>query len=697
MLQVAAGRHVVAALAAAALTLGHGEARAQDAGGFEEPGIALDPSAQPDPAQTGPQPEPGSTAQPDLSGQLDPSVPLDPLAPLDPSAPLEPLPDLGVDWPDMEEGQAADIAVTPDTSIADAATERNYSVVIEGLQGIAAEDLLKEFHLLSALEESREERANAAQIDRRARQDADLLGELLRTHGYYDAFVRTHVDPGEAAGSVLVTLEAEPGPLYRFAEVSLPGLEAAGEDAAVLRSVFGIAANDPVDAAKVTTGEAALRVELGKRGYAFAEIGKADIAIDHDSRTATLVMPVEPKGTRRFGQVVVEGKKLFSARHIQTIARFRPGDKYEAPLIEDLRRALVATGLVSAVTIRPVDNPDTKTVDLAVTLEPAPMRTIAGAAGYGTGEGIRVEASWQHRNLIKPEGAVTIRGVLGTREQIVGATLRRNNFGRRDQVLTAQAAASHVKRDAYDARTFQLGAGLERQTNIIWQKKWTWSVGADLIASDERDVDIDSGMTRRRTFFIGALPATLSYDGSNDLLDPTSGFRLAARVSPEASLQNGVFGYARTQIDGSFYQPLSEGFVIAGRVRLGTIVGASRDRLAPSRRFYSGGGGSVRGFGFQRLGPRDPVFDDPIGGRSLAEFALEARVRVGDFGIVPFIDAGNIYSASLPKIDDLRFGAGIGVRYHTNFGPIRVDVGTPLNREHGDPRIAVYVSLGQAF
>ena len=141
--------------------------------------------------------------------------------------------------------------------------------------------------------------------------------------------------------------------------------------------------------------------------------------------------------------------------------------------------------------------------------------------------------------------------------------------------------------------------------------------------------------------------------------------------------------------------------MIAGRTRRGTIVGASRDRIAPSRRFYAGGGGSVRGYGFQRLGPRDPVFDDPIGGRSVAEFALEARIRVnllGDkVGIVPFLDAGNIYESSLPKLDDLRFGAGIGVRYHTRFGPIRVDVGTPLNPQSGDPRIAVYVSLGQAF
>jgi translocation and assembly module TamA len=614
--------------------------------------------------------------------------------PLDPSAPLDPLPDLGVDWPDMEQGADDSIAEAPDAGIADAAAERRYTVRIEGLDSDTEAALKAQFDPLSTLEQNRREPANAAQIDRRAREDADLLAELLRARGYYDALVRTRV---EGAGSeVTVTLEAEPGPIYRFAEIKLPGLEDSSEDSAALRDAFGVKADEPVDAARVTAGEEALRIELGKRGYAFAEVGEMDIALDHETRTATLTLPVNPNGTRQFGRILVEGKPLFAARHIQTIARWKPGAPYRAALVEDLRRALIATGLVSAVAIRPVAGQG-KSVDLAVSLERAPMHTIAGQAGYGTGEGIRLEASWQHRNLLPPEGAVTFRGVAGTQEQLIGAVLRRNNFLRRDQVLNAQFAISHINRAAYDARTSVLAGSIERQTNLIWQKKWTWSLGGELIATDERDVDLASGMTRRRTFFIAALPASLSYDGSNDLLDPTTGYRLALRLSPEASLQSGTFAYGRTQLDASFYQPFTPKVTLAGRIRLGTILGAGRDRIAPSRRFYAGGGGSVRGYGFQRLGPRDPVFDDPIGGRSLSEFAIEARIRWGNWGVVPFLDGGNISTSPLPKFDNLRFGAGIGVRYHTRFGPIRVDVGTPLNPQSGDSRIAVYVSLGQAF
>ncbi len=662
---------MVAALAAAALFLCGSEARAQETG---------DPLDQ-------------------LDEPIDPSQPLPPLPDLDPSAPLDPLPDLGVPWPDMEQQEGETVSAAPEDAIADAGTERRYTVALSGLDAVEGEGLVAQFNTLSTLQTNRDDPANAAQIDRRARQDADLLAELLRAYGYYDAQVETKVAaaPG-GAGGFQVTLEAQAGPLYRFAEVSLPGLEGAGAEAANLRRTFGVEAGAPVNAARVTAGEAALRAELGRRGFAFADVGALDIAVDHGARTARLVLPVQPNGARQFGRIIVEGRPLFSAGHIQTIARFDPGERFQTPRLEDLRRALVATGLVSVVNIRPVARPGSEVVDIAVGLEPAPMRTVAGEAGYGTGEGARVELSWEHRNLIPPEGAVRFRGVLGTEEQLLGASLRRNNFRKRDQVLTGNVAFSNIDRDAYNARTFLIGVGLERQTNIIWQKRWTWSVGADLLASDERDVNIESGMTRRRTFFIGALPATLSYDGSNDLLDPTRGYRLAGRVSPELSLQSGTFGYARAQLDGSFYQPVSDTVTIAARARLGTIFGADRDRIAPSRRFYAGGGGSVRGYGFQRLGPRDPVFDDPIGGRSLAEFALEARVRVGGpFGVVPFIDAGNIYTSPLPRLDELRFGAGIGVRYHSNFGPIRVDVGTPLNRRSGDPRVAVYVSLGQAF
>ncbi|MDQ3077457.1 MAG: BamA/TamA family outer membrane protein [Pseudomonadota bacterium] len=655
-------------------------------------------------------------AQPALAQQAPPSVP--PAgADIDPSAPLDAMPDLGVEWPDLDRPDPtpkADPEAAPDADepqaeavlVDDGGAARRYRVTLGGIDGIEAEAAVRSaFEGQSALAEDRDDAANAAQIDRRTRADAELLAELLRAQGYYDAEVEPEIELSAAAGAagardVGILLRAAPGQRYRFETVEPPGLDAAGSEAASLREAFAVKAGDPVVAAEVIAAGSALTIALGEQGFATAKVGEQDIVIDQERGTARLSLPVTPGPVGRFGAIRVSGAPPFSPRHVALIARFDPGDRYERSEVDDLRRALVATGLVSVVEVRPVPVDGGRVIDLDVRLEQAPLRTVAGELGYGTGEGIRAEASWQHRNLFNPEGALTVRGVAGTQEQLAAVSLRRNNFLRRDQVLSAQLLASHVDRDAYEAKTFSLSGGIERQSNFIWHKKWTWSLGAELVATAERDTIEATGVERERTFFIGAIPASLGYDASDSLLDPTRGFRLLGRVSPELSFQGGAFGYVRAQIDASAYRPVGARTVLAGRVRLGTIGGASRDMIAPSRRFYSGGGGSVRGYGYQRLGPRD-VDGDPIGGRSLAEFGIEARIRInafgGNFGIVPFLDGGSLTTGSVPSFKNVQFGAGIGARYYSSFGPIRIDVGTPLSPQEGDSRIAVTVSLGQAF
>jgi translocation and assembly module TamA len=616
------------------------------------------------------------------------------------------MPDLGVPWPDMNAPDAIPSPGAPGGAQAvqaqptDETCEHRYTVAIEGLNVVGdAEEMLKAFRSQSALEGNRKRPANAAQIARRSRADADLLEQLLRSEGYYDADVEPNT---EVAGDMLrVVLEASPGEQYRFASVELPGLDAAGPEAARLRDTFAVKAGDPVIAADVIAGGAALRVALGEQGYASATIGDQQVEVDHRTHLATLTLPVDPGPVARFGAIRVSGRPPFSAHHVWVIARFKPGQPFKRSKVDDLRRGLIATGLVANADVQVVPTDGGRTVDLAVTLEPAPVHTIAGEVGYGTGEGARVEASWQHRNLFNPEGALTLRGVAGTSEQLAAVQFRRNNFLQRDQILNLSASASHRKFDAYEARTIQLAGGIERQSNFIWQKKWTWTAGGELLATDERGVFDDAGLKDTRTFLIAALPGSLGYDASDNLLDPTTGFRLSGRISPEASTHNGQqFFYAKTQLDASVYRPVSDRVVAAGRIRLGSIIGAGVFDIAPSRRFYSGGGGSVRGYGYQQLGPKD-MDGDPIGGRGLAEFALEARIRLkqfgGNFGIVPFFDGGSLSTSSLPDFKNWRFAVGIGARYYSSFGPIRIDLGVPLNRQPGDGLVAVTVSLGQAF
>lgn len=614
---------------------------------------------------------------------------------LDPSDPLAPLPDLGVAWPDLEDRSDELIDGQPPTETASAGpAERRYSVRIDGIEEVRSDLLRSRFDELSVLKQNDGDPANGAQIDRRAREDAELLVELLRAEGYYDARVRPDVEPeGER---LIVTLRVRLGEIYQLADVDLAGVERAGDRTDELVEAFGIDQQDPANADKIVAGEEALRAEVGRQGFPFAKVGEPELVVDHENRTARLNVAVDPGTQRRYGTIRMANDEVFDGDHVMDIARFDSGELYNSDDVTDLGRALIATGLVSSADVKPVPGATPETVDIAVDLDPAPPRTIAGELGYGTGEGFRAEVSWTHRNLFKPEGALTLRGVAGTEEQLASVSFRRNNFHARDRVLTAQISAANINRNAFDAKTLSLSGGLELQSNLIFQKPWTWSIGGELLASDERDTIVTTGEERRRTFFIAALPGSLYYDGTDDLLNPTRGFRLGGRLSPELSLQDNVFGYARTQVDGSVYLPFGERVVLAARTRLGTIAGASRDSIAPSRRFYAGGGGSVRGYAYQAIGPRD-ADNNPIGGKSLAEFSLEARVRFGNFGVVPFVDAGNISEGSLPGFDNLRIGAGIGARYYSNFGPIRIDVGTPINPAPGDPRIAVYVSLGQAF
>ncbi|MFL6759697.1 autotransporter assembly complex protein TamA [Sphingomonas sp.] len=626
-------------------------------------------------------------------------------AELDPNAPLEPLPDLGVAWPGLDAKDTAPPSATPAApqrkgrTAAVTTGNMRYTVQVEGLAPVGnAEELLRGFRAQSALEAERKDPANAAQIGRRASADADLLTQLLRAQGYYDAAVEPRTEKLGDALSVVLT--ADPGPQYRFASVDLPGLDAAGAEAKRLRATFAVNAGDPVIAGDVIAAGLALTTALGEQGYAQAKLGEQDVEVNHQTHLATLTLPVDPGPIARFGAIRVSGRPPFSASHVGLIARFKRGDPFRRSKVDDLRRALIATTLVANADIQVVPVDGGRTVDLNVRLEPAPSHTIAGELGYGTGQGARIEASWTDRNFFNPEGALTLRGIAGTSEQLLGVQVRRSNFLQRDQTLNLQFSASHQKFAAYTAKTIDLAGYIERQSNFIWQKPWTWSYGGEWLGTIERGVFSSVGVKDTRRFLIAAVPLALGYDGSDSLLDPTRGFRLSGRLSPEISFHGGHFSYGRAQIDASAYHPISDHVVAAGRIRLGTIFGAGLFNIAPSRRLYAGGGGSVRGYGYQQLGPKD-LDGDPIGGRGLAEFALEARVRLnqfgGNFGVVPFFDGGTLTSSARPDFGHWRYAAGLGARYYSSFGPIRVDVGVPLNRQKGDGPFAVTVSLGQAF
>lgn len=584
-------------------------------------------------------------------------------------------------------------------------------------------EFLARFRELSTLRQLDGAKDTAPKIAARARADEELLGEMLRTYGYYAGDVVRQLSGGrrarengdsaasntsDAAREPRVRFDLVPGPRYRFGRVDLGALSLLpGPDAARLLAAFAIAPGDPLYADRILERELELRVALGETGYPFATLGEPELLIDHARTEGDLTLAVDPGGKYAFGGVVSADPKFLSSRHLERIARFEQGDVYQQSLETDLRRAIIATGLVSSVTITPRENtPPTEgamgEVALDVAFERAPVRTIAGAIGYGTEDGFKVEGRWEHRNLFPPEGALRLRGILGTREALASVGVRRNNFRGRDQILTADVFASDIKTLAVDSRSIGLRGTFEKVSNILFQKPVNWQLGGELVYTDERnrrarDTTI---LLPRQTYLIGGVFGSVTLDGSDDLLDPSRGYRATIALAPEVSRSAGDSSfYVRALAEAAYYKEVGS-TVIAGRLRAATIQGTDRANIAPSRRLYSGGGGSVRGYGFQGVGPRNDR-GEAVGGASLVEFSLEARIETplmgGAIEVVPFIDAGTVGLDSTPDFRFIQAGAGVGIRYKTTFGPIRVDVATPLNPTQFDSPVVVYVSLGQAF
>jgi len=593
-------------------------------------------------------------------------------------------------------------AVAPDTAPADAPAEdgtRRYTVAFKGFEPLGLEARLKE---LSTLWANRNEAADSlAQIRRRIAEDTALAEQLLEAEGYFAARVTAATARAERQSDrddrlLVVTLSVDPGPRYRFASVAL---NAPADLQPLVQEIARLKPDDPASITDILAAEARLRQELPQRGYPFVQLGERRVVVDHDSRTVFYTLPVTPGPKARFGAIEVGGTPVLTPKHVASLARFKPGDPYDQRKLEDFREAILATGLFSQAIVEPYLPAGTPadaaqaTAPIRVHLEPARNRTISFGLGYGTESGARGEVSWQHRNLFGHEERLTLLGRLGTEEQLARADIQRFNFRRRDQSLVAHVQAAHETPDAYETHRIEVSAGLERETGPKWQKRWVYSAHAEAELAKIEDA------LGNRTYLLLSAPVSVNFDGTDNLFDPTRGLRVFGFVSPELSEQNGVFTYMRADAGASYYWPLDDdaNFVLAARGHVGSIWGAGRDRIAATRRFFAGGGGSIRGFGYQEVGPKD-ARGQPLGGKSLIESNVELRWRFSPtFGIVSFVDGGTVHTSATPSFDDYRWGAGLGLRYYTDFAPIRVDFATPLDRQSGESRFLLYVSIGQSF
>jgi translocation and assembly module TamA len=616
-------------------------------------------------------------------------------------------PELAKPLPPLNQFQVEPVQLTATpTENNEKAPKVRYATKVNGLaalEGQTDEDLSHEFRDLSSLRKGHGKADNVAMLSARLNDDGKLLKQILASEGWYSATVETRIDQPAANipdPQLTAVLDVSPGRRYSFSQIVVNHGPTIPPD--LVEKNIALKVGDPIIASRVEGAEAQIAVALPENGYAFAKLGQRDILLDPDTGLGVLTLPVDVGSRGVFGTVQTRGKLAFDAHHAGVLARFKRGELYDSRMVDDLRKALVATGLFATVGVSPQHTGETapdgnEYVDLMVDQQAGKQHTISASAGYATGQGYSVTGTWTDRNKWPPEGALIVNATLGTDAQGAGVTFRRSNAGKRDHTFEIVANALHSDYDSYKAYTGALTVKLSRDSTPLWQKRFTWTAGAQVIATREQIYDFDVGYKRYNDYFIAGLIGQGELDFSDSLLNPTRGWRLGALVLPTASFGKGsVTPYAKIQIDASGYYPVTQSVVLAGRLRFGTIQGATLDDLAPSQRFFAGGGGSVRGYAYQKLGPLDPN-GDPIGGRSLNEGSAEVRYRFGNYGIVGFFDAGQSYTSTMPQFTDLRYGVGIGGRFYTNFGPLRLDIATPIDRRPDEGKINVYVSIGQAF
>jgi len=326
-----------------------------------------------------------------------------------------------------------------------------------------------------------------------------------------------------------------------------------------------------------------------------------------------------------------------------------------------------------------------------ITLAERALRTLSAGGAYDTSEGIEGTLGWEYRNLWGEAENLKASAVVGQSDNGAKLTFTRPDFLATDQDFVANVAFDNALQDAFRTISQTASIGLNRRFNN------QLTGGIALQAEHARINEI----TDTRVYTLVGIPVTVARDTSDDPLNPSKGERLSLTVTPYLRPLGSNLTYIQALGTATHYQSLDRNkkFILAWEGQLGTSFGTSLQSIPKDHRFFAGGGGSVRGFGFQRAGPLD-AGGNPIGGRSLAETSVELRMRVSQsIGIVPFYDAGTDYASPLPDFSSKIYqGVGIGVRYFSAIGPVRLDIATPLNpHSSGDSPIQVYVSIGQAF
>jgi translocation and assembly module TamA len=549
----------------------------------------------------------------------------------------------------------------------------------------------------------------------RARQDIGGLETTMKSFGYYQAHVTVTIDghglddpnlpdqlgalPENTKADVNVAIDK--GRLFHIRHVTLDGTVPLQDE-----KTFPLKPGDPAVAGTVLAAGNTLLSTLQEQGYALAKVDPP-VATDIPSQHALDVSFHVVSGPRvDLGPITITGLKRMHESFVRRRLLIRQGQLYQPSKIEAAREDLASLGVFSGIRIS-----GAKTLDpagqlpLRVDVSERKLHTVSFNIAYSTDLGGSAGVTWSHHDLFGNAEQLNltadITGLGGTADQglgyLVKAQFLKPDFYHRDQTLEIDVEGLKQNLQSYDQTAVIAGPALRRKLST----EWTASVG---LTGTEESI-IQEGVTRDYTLL--AVPLTAQFDSTHvksPLDDPLHGVRATLIATPTESFSGHSTAFVILQGQASTYFDLhtlglaKPGMsVIAIRGLVGSVRGATDFDLPPDQRFYGGGSATVRGFRYQSIGPQFSD-DTPIGGTSIDAATVEFRQRVwGNIGAAAFIDAGQVAEGSAPFAGRLEEGAGVGARYYTPIGPIRVDFAVPITPiPHGDS-FEIYLGLGEAF
>ncbi len=539
--------------------------------------------------------------------------------------------------------------------------------------------------------------SNRFEARRRAREAGEDAISVLRSEGYYAYQVDTDVSDSLPA---IPTVKVKPGKRFVVAdpEIQWIGTPPIAQVQRAGAAVMGLANGQAGRAADVLSAEGRIIAATQKRGYADALTAPRNVVVDHADFTLRPEFRINAGERVRLDrlQLVTSGKT--DPKWLSHLAPWSSGAVYDPADVAELERRLLDTGVYDSISVAlgPIEQTTPEGLrPVLVSLTDRAYRRLELGASYSTSEGFGADARWTRFNILGRADTISVFGRASTIDSRIGAEIALPHWRRPRQTLKASTAIYSLKTSAYD----EMGVGVSADVERRFDKTSYLTLGGSIDYSQTDEVQSRTLLPLgRKQVILGGLGVAY-IDRSDDPLDPKRGWRMEMRLEPTLITGNTTLPYLRVQTQGSVYYPFDAKArtLVAGRLKIGSILGGTIPEVPASRRFYSGGGGSVRGYTYQAIGPH-LTDNTPEGGLALLEASAEIRYKIDQhWGVVGFVDAGSVGSDQIPNGKNLSLGAGFGIRYDLGFGPIRIDFGVPLNPRSNDPKFQIYLSIGQSF